>query len=202
MPTSLPRHPPCPRPARVDRRTLLAALLALPAALRAQVFDLPRLMALLAQVQSGEATFTETRHSSVLDRPVESQGRLSFQAPDRFVRETLKPRSESIAVVGNEVTLRQGSRSRTVQLDSVPEAAIIVQAVRGTLTGNRGAIEQHFDAQVGGGPAGWQLLLAPRASDLRKLVVQVAIEGRQSTPRKITVSMADGDYSVMQITPR
>lgn len=190
----LPRHP--------DRRTLLAALLALPAALHAQAFDLAQLMQLLAKVQSGEATFTESRHSSVLDRPVESQGRLSFQAPDRFVRETLKPRSESIAVVGNEVTMRQGSRSRTLQLDSVPEAAVIVEAIRGTLTGNRAAIDRHFEARVGGGPADWQLLLAPRAPELRKLVVQVAIQGRQSAPRQITISMADGDYSVMQITPR
>lgn len=189
-------------PHRLDRRTLMAALLALPAALHAQAFDLAQLMQLLAKVQSGEATFTESRHSSVLDRPVESQGRLSFQAPDRFVRETLKPRSESIAVVGNEVTMRQGSRSRTLQLDSVPEAAVIVEAIRGTLTGNRAAIDRHFEARVGGGPADWQLLLAPRAPALRKLVVQVAIQGRQSAPRQITISMADGDYSVMQITPR
>lgn len=195
MPTPPPPH-------RIDRRTLLAALAALPGALHAQAFDLTALMRLLAQVQSGEATFTETRHSSLLDRPVQSSGKLTFQAPDRFVRETLKPRSESIAVVGNEVTLRQGSRSRTVLLDSVPEAAVIVEAIRGTLTGNRAAIEQHFEAQVGGGPADWQLLLAPRAPELRKLVVQVAIQGRQSAPREITISMADGDYSVMRITPR
>lgn len=181
---------------------MLLALAALPLAARAQAFDLAQLMRLLAQVQSGEATFTETRHSSVLDRPVQSEGRLSFQAPDRFVRETLKPRSESIAVVGNEVTMRQGSRSRTVLLDSVPEAAVIVEAIRGTLTGNRGAIDRHFEAQVSGGPADWQLLLAPREASLRRLVVQVAIQGRQSAPREITISMADGDYSIMKITPR
>ncbi len=190
------------QPLRLDRRALLAALVALAPASHAQVFDLVQLMQLLAKVQTGEATFTESRHSSVLDRPVESQGRLSFQAPDRFVRETLKPRSESIAVVGNEVTMRQGSRSRTVLLDSVPEAAVIVEAIRGTLTGNRTAIERHFEAQVGGGPADWQLLLAPRAPELRRLVLQVAIQGRHSAPRQITISMADGDYSVMQITPK
>jgi hypothetical protein len=195
MPHPLPPH-------RIERRGLLLALAALPFGVRAQTFDLAQLMRLLAQVQSGQATFTEQRHSSVLDRPVESTGRLSFQAPDRFTRETLKPRSESISVVGNEVTLRQGSRSRTVQLDSVPEAAVIVEAIRGTLTGNRQAIDRHFETQVGGGPDGWQLLLAPRDAGLRKLVVQVAIQGRQSAPREITISMADGDYSIMRITPQ
>lgn len=188
-------------PTPFDRRralALLAAAAVLP--LHAQAaFDLPQLMALLAQVKAGEATFTEMRHSSLLDRPVESSGRLSFQAPDRFVRETLKPRSESLAVVGNEVTMRQGSRSRTVQLDSVPEAAVIVEAVRGTLTGNRDAIERHFEAQVSGSPARWTLLLAPREPGLRKLVTQIAVTGQQAALREITISMTGGDYSIMRI---
>lgn len=189
------------RPPPFDRRRILAwfaASTVLP--LRAQAgFDLPQLMALLAQVKAGEASFTEMRHSSLLDRPVESTGRLSFQAPDRFVRETLKPRSESLAVIGNEVTMRQGSRSRTVLLDSVPEAAVIVEAVRGTLTGNREAIEKHFEAQVSGSPARWTLLLAPREPGLRKLVVQIAVTGQQAALREITISMTGGDYSIMKI---
>ncbi len=187
-------------PQVLDRRqalALLAASAVLP--LHAQAFDLSQLMRLLAQVQSGEATFTEVRHSNMLDRPAESTGRLSFQAPDRFTRETLKPRSESLAVDGNTVTMRQGSRSRTMALDSVPEASVIVEAVRGTLTGNRDAIERHFEAQVSGSPARWTLLLAPRESSLRKLVVQVAVQGQQTMLREITVSMADGDYSIMKI---
>lgn len=191
--------PPLPR--RPDRRQALALLAACASwPLSAQTsFDLPQLMALLAQVKAGEATFTEMRHSSLLDRPVESTGRLTFQAPDRFVRETLKPRSESLAVVGNEVTMRQGSRSRTVLLDSVPEAAVIVEAVRGTLTGNRDAIERHFETQVSGSPARWTLLLAPREPSLRKLVVQIAVTGQQAALREITISMTGGDYSIMKI---
>jgi len=185
----------------IDRRHALALLLAgaVPALQAQTAFDLRQLMGLLAQVQAGEATFTEVRHSSVLDRPLESTGRLSFQAPDRFVRETQKPRSESLAVDGNTLTMRQGSRSRTLQLDSVPEAAVIVEAVRGTLTGNREAIERHFDAQVSGSPARWTLLLAPRAARLRELVTQIAVTGQQAMLREITVSMTGGDYSIMKI---
>lgn len=189
-------------PRMPDRRqalALLAASAVLP--LQAQsAFDLTQLMQVLAQVKAGEATFTELRHSSMLDRPVESSGRLTFQAPDRFVRETLKPRSESLAVVGNEVTMRQGSRSRTVQLDSVPEAAVIVEAVRGTLTGNREAIERHFEAQVSGSAARWSLLMVPREERLRLQVVQIAVTGQQAQLREITVSMTGGDYSIMKIS--
>ena len=56
-------------------------------------FDLGALTALLARVKSGEATFVEKRRVEMLDRTLESRGRLSFQAPDTFVRETLKPRT-------------------------------------------------------------------------------------------------------------
>ncbi len=188
-------------PRMPDRRqalALLAASAVLP--VRAQAaFALPQLMQLLAQVKSGEATFTEMRHSSLLDRPVESSGRLTFEAPDRFTRETLKPRSESLAVVGNEVTMRQGSRSRTVLLDSVPEAAVVVAAVRGTLTGDRDAIERHFDTQVSGSAARWQLLMVPREEKLRLQVVQIAVLGERAQLREITVSMSGGDYSIMKI---
>lgn len=185
-----------------DRRQALALLAASAVwPLHAQpAFDLPQLMQLLAQVKTGEARFTELRHSSLLDRPVESSGRLTFEAPGRFVRETLKPRSESLAVDGNTVTMRQGSRSRTVQLDSVPEAAVIVEAVRGTLTGNRAAIERHFQAEVSGSAARWSLLLVPREARLRLQVVQIAVTGQQAQLREITISMTGGDYSIMKIS--
>ena len=131
---------------RIDRRCVLIGLIGLsasalvvssrPAAAQA-AFDLGQLTQLLATVKAGSATFTEKRSVTMLERTLESSGRLSFEAPDTFVRETLKPRQERMAVVGNQVTMSLGSRSRTVPLDSVPEAAVIVEAIRGTLTGNR-----------------------------------------------------------------
>jgi hypothetical protein len=82
----------------------------------------------------------------------------------------------------------------------VPEAAVIVEAVRGTLTGNRDAIERHFQAQVSGSAARWSLLLVPREEKLRLQVVQIAVMGEQSQLREITVSMTGGDYSIMKIS--
>jgi hypothetical protein len=106
-----------------------------------------------------------------------------------------------MAVVGNQVTLSRGSRSRTVPLDSVPEAAVIVEAIRGTLTGNREALERHFSANVTGDAARWTLELLPRAPRLRELVMSVRVSGQQALVREVVVAMADGDRSVMSITP-
>jgi outer membrane lipoprotein-sorting protein len=167
----------------------------------ATAFDLAQLTQLLSQVKSGEASFTEKRTVSLLDRTLESSGRLSFAAPDSFVRETLKPRQDKVAVVGNSVTLSAGGRSRTVPLDSVPEAAIIVDAIRGTLTGNRALLERHFVSTVSGTAQRWSLELVPIEPRLRELAQSVQLVGQQSLVREVTVTMADGDRSVMSIEP-
>lgn len=178
----------------------LALLVALPLSARA-AFDLPALTQILATVKSSEATFTEKRMVNMLERTLESSGTLSFSAPDTFVRETLKPRKEKIAVVGNTVTLSSGSRSRTVPLDSVPEAAVIVEAIRGTLTGNREVLERHFNATVSGQPQRWTLQLVPIEPRLRELVSSVQLAGQQASVREVIVAMSDGDRSVMTIEP-
>lgn len=197
---------PLPRLPRPERRAALAligagiAALTLPA--RAQGgFDLVQLMRMLALIKAGEATFVETRSVAMLDHTLHSSGRLSFEAPDTFVRETLTPRRERIAVVGNLVTMSLGTRTRTAPLDSMPEAAVIMEAIRGTLTGNREAIERNFSATVSGTPQRWTLVLTPNEPRLRALVVSVRLSGRQALVHEMTVAMADGDRSVMTIEP-
>ena len=164
-------------------------------------FDLGQLMQTLAKVRSGAARFTEQRQIAMLDQTLESSGRLFFEAPDTFVRETLEPRPERIAVVGNQLTLTQGSRSRSLALDSSPEAAVIVEAIRGTLTGNRAALERHFNARVSGDARQWRLELVPRDNRVLSQVRSIQLLGFASDVREVLVSLADGDRSVMNIEP-
>ncbi len=193
---------------RTDRRAAVFAFVAFAAltsvtatAIAAPAFDLAALTALLGRVKAGEATFTETRRIEMLDRTLESSGRLSFRAPDAFVRETLSPRREKLAVAGNTLTMSLGERSRTMQLDAAPEAAVIVEAVRGTLTGNRESLERLFDSTVAGDADKWSLDLVPRDLRLRGQVASVRVSGRDAVVREVTVLLADGDRSVMTITP-
>jgi len=197
---------------RADRRSAIAGrlvalalacafVLASPPSAVAAAFDLEALTALLAKVRSGEATFVETRRIEMLDRTLTSSGRLTFKAPDVFVRETLRPRHEKLAVDGNTLTMSIGERSRTLQLDASPEAAVIVEAIRGTLTGNRVALERLFETRVGGDASAWTLELVPRDLRLRGQVASVRLAGRESAVREVRVLLADGDHSVMTIDP-
>lgn len=188
-------------PATFLRAALLAMCLAGFTPVRAAGFDLQALMQQLSQVRSGQAVFTEDRRVQQLDQTLRSSGRLSFTAPDTFVRETLKPRQERMAVVGNQLTYSRGERSQTALLDSVPEAAVIVEAIRGTLTGNRETLERYFDTTVQGSADQWQLDLVPREPRLRGQVAHVRISGRQGLVREVRISLADGDSSVMRIEP-
>jgi outer membrane lipoprotein-sorting protein len=172
-----------------------------PLAALAQALDLAALTALLGRVKSGEATFVEKRRVEMIDRTLESSGRLSFKAPDSFVRETLKPRHEKLAVDGNTLTMSLGERSRTMQLDASPEAAVIVEAVRGTLTGDRATLERLFETTVTGDAGRWTLDLVPRDLRLRGQVAYVRISGHDAVVREVQVLLADGDRSVMTITP-
>lgn len=190
-----------------SRRRALAGLLALPGLLATAMpvaaanFDLAALMALLAQRKSGEARFTEERTVSGFDSPLRASGRLSFTAPDRFARHTLEPRPESMEVAGNQVLLKRGGRSRQLALDAIPEMAALVEAVRGTLSGNANLLNRHFRTQVSGHAGLWTLNLVPLDGQLAAVVRQITIAGAGPDLRSVDIQMGQGDRSLMLIEP-
>lgn len=188
----------------MKRRVLAQAITVLalgPAFLPAFAFDLPELMALLGRQRSGEATFTEQRFVSGLDAPLASSGTLSFAAPDRFTRRTTRPRAETMEVDGNTLTLSRGGRSRSFALDAAPEMAALVESVRGTLTGNAELLQRYFRTALVGDAQAWTLNLEPREAQLAGQVRSVRIAGKGGELSSIEMRLADGDRSVMTITP-
>ena len=194
-------------PARPDRRRAIVrigatCLLGITTLAGASAgFDLAQLMQSLAQVKRGEASFVERRHVAMLDQTLESSGKLYFEAPDTFVRETLKPRRERLEVSGNLLTISQGTRKSTLAIDSAPEAAVIVEAMRGTLTGNRDLLDRYFNSALSGSRERWSLELVPRDARLRGQVASVRVAGQHAVVREVQVAMPDGDRSVMTIEP-
>lgn len=172
--------------------------LGLPAA---WAMELPDLMALLAQNQRGEARFVEQRWVNGLTQPLQSSGTLSFVAPSRFSRVTLEPSLESMSVEGRSVTLKRAGRSRTLSLDAVPEVAAIVEAVRGTLTGDLSTLQQYFNTTFSGQTQQWVLVLEPLDARLAAQVSQVRITGEHRDLRTVEIRLADGDSSLMRIEP-
>jgi outer membrane lipoprotein-sorting protein len=168
----------------------------------AWAFDLNALMTQLAKTKEGTASFVETRTVDGFDAPMKTRGELYFKAPDVFERRTIEPVRESLRVDGATMMLARGSQRRAMKLDAAPEAAAIVGAIRGTLTGDSKVLDEHFKVTLSGSLSSWLLDLAPRDAALAATVRQVQMRGAQGIVTGVEIWYASGDRSVMVIAPK
>ena len=162
---------------------------------------LPDLMHLLAQKKSGKASFVEKKYIAILDKPLESSGELSFDAPDRLEKRTLKPRPETMLLDGDKLTLTTyEKRPLNLRLQDHPEVATLVESIRGTLSGDLAALEKNYAIDFNGVPGKWQLTLTPVQKAVAKVVRQVRIGGADANIKTITFDQVDGDRFEMTIS--
>ena len=174
------------------------------ASTQAGAFNVDTLMHAFAQRKSGEARFTELKYLSNLKGPVESSGTLAFRAPDHFEQQTVKPRAQSVVVDGDTVTMSRDGHQRVVSLSQYPEIAMLVDSIRGTLTGDRSSLERVYKLTLEGTAVAWHLTLTPSDAALSKSVDHIVVSGGQggdgqSAIHTIETIQTDGDRSVMTI---
>lgn len=162
-------------------------------------WDLQQLMETLAQSKSGRARFVEHKSIAMLDKPVESSGELLYSAPDHLEKRTLKPRAESMSVTGDELRIERGRQTYNLQLQSYPELAAFIDSIRGTLAGNRKALERNFRLNLGGTAEHWSLQLLPLDEKMQAVIQHIRIKGVLDQVRSIEITQADGDSSLMTI---
>lgn len=175
----------------------LALLVACPCAFAA--WDLQQLMDSLGQHKSGRATFVETKRIAMLDAPVRSSGELLFTAPDRLEKRTLKPRPESMTVHGGELVIERSGRKYQLQLQAYPQLAAFVDSIRGTLAGDRKALERNYRLELVGSAEVWTLQLTPLDEKMRAIVRAIRISGVRDQVASVEIDQADGDSSLMVI---
>lgn len=164
-------------------------------------WTLPDLMHLLAQQKSGRASFTEKKYLGILDKPLESSGELSFDAPSRLEKRTLKPRPEAMLLDGDKLTVTlHEKRPLNLRLQDHPEVAALVESIRGTLSGDQAALEKNYAIDLTGAQGKWQLTLTPVQKALTKIVRQVHIGGADANIKTITFDQADGDRVEMTVS--
>jgi len=163
-------------------------------------WTLPDLMHLLALQKSGKASFVEKKYIGILDKPLESSGELSFDAPDRLEKRTIKPRPETLLLDGDKLTVtRHEKRPINLRLQDHPEVASVIESIRGTLSGDKAALEKNYAIEFAGVQGKWQLTLTPVQKELAKVVRQVHIGGADANIKTITFDQADGDRFEMTI---
>ena len=185
------------RPLLVLFAGLLVVVLSAPS--YAADWDLDQLMNGLAQTRSGHARFVEKKSIAILEQPVESSGDLLYTAPDRLEKRTLKPKPETMVVNGDNLQIERGRQKIQLQLQTYPELAAFIDSIRGTLAGDRKALERSYQLSLEGAAQGWTLRLLPLDSKMKQVVALIRITGVRDEIRSIHVTQVDGDSSVMLI---
>ncbi|MDH4172974.1 MAG: outer membrane lipoprotein carrier protein LolA [Betaproteobacteria bacterium] len=182
------------------RRTLLALLLACASAAQAAPpWTLERLLQGFAQTREAHASFVEKKMVRVLEAPLVSSGELHFAAPDRLEKRTLRPRPEILRLEGDTLTLERGERRLQLSLRAQPQAAAFVESIRGTLAGDRQALERAYTLRLEGAERAWALTLTPREPDIAQLVQRIRIAGQRAEVTVIEILQANGDSTLMSV---
>ncbi|MES2364994.1 MAG: LolA-related protein [Pseudomonadota bacterium] len=192
--------PPSPRISAVLPRILVTlGVLLLPAFGHAATWDIDQLMQGLARIRTSQANFVEKKTIAMLDRPVESAGELFYRAPDHLEKRTLKPKPESMIVDGDSLIIEKGHKKYRLQLADYPELAAFIDSIRGTLAGDRKALERNYRLSLDGTAEHWILQLVPTDAKMQAVVQRIRIAGELDTVRSIEINQADGDSSKMLI---
>lgn len=186
------------RPARTFTFALALLLAATPAL---AAWDIPQLMTELARNQGGRALFTEKKYIALLDKPVVSSGEMRYVAPDYLEKRTLKPRAETMILDRDQISLERGKQKFTLRLREQPEVLAFVASIRGTLAGDRAALEQNYALFLSGNRDNWTLNLSPSNPRIAELVTRITIGGSRQQVRSVEYLQADGDRAVMSIEP-
>lgn len=177
---------------------LAIAMLQPPHALAAD-WNLDQLMQSLALAKSGRATFVEKKTIAMLDRPLESSGELQYIAPNTLEKRTIKPKPETLRVEGDVMTIERGRQKFTLALQDYPEVAAFIDSIRGTLAGDRNALERSYKLKLEGGAARWLLSLSPTDAKTATQIHLIQITGSAGNVRSINIIQTDGDRSLMTI---
>lgn len=175
----------------------LALVAATPAVLAA--WDIQQLMDTLAQNRSSHASFVEKKTIAMLERPVESSGELFYRAPNHLEKRTLQPKAESLVIDGSDLLIERGRQKHRLQLEAYPELAAFIDSIRGTLAGDRQALERNYQLSLEGTAERWTLQLLPQGDKMLAVVQRIRITGLRDQVRSIEITQADGDSSVMRI---
>ena len=164
-------------------------------------WNISQLMQALSQVNSSQVDFVEKKSIAMLDKPIVSSGELFYTAPDHLEKRTLKPKTETMVLDHDSVVITRGQRSYHLQLADYPALAAFIDSIRGTLEGNQKTLERNYALSLKGTMAHWTLQLLPINAQIKTQIARIRIVGANDELRSIEINQADGDSSMMTITP-
>ena len=162
-------------------------------------WKLAQLMQALEQRGAERATFVERKFIALLDKPLESSGELLYVPPARLEKRTLKPKPESVVLDGGTLTIERGKQKHSLRLQDYPDIAAFIESIRGTLAGDRKALERVFRLELHGTENRWTLVMFPSDAKLAATVLRIDVTGTRDLVRSVETLQTDGDRSVLTV---
>ena len=99
------------------------------------------------------------------------------------------------------LSIERDKQKLSINLANQPEALAFVDSIRGTLSGNRAALEKNYALHLAGNTDKWVLTLLPSDQKIANMVQRITVTGNKNQVRIIEYLQADGDRSVLNIDP-
>ena len=162
--------------------------------------SLQQLMAALAEVQSVQTTFSETKTMALLSEPLQSTGKLVYRAPDFLEKRVVSPQPSYYIVNGNDVTVGSAQhKERHLVLFQFPALEAFIAALRGTLAGDLKTLKEYYDIGFESQADQWTLQLVPTNDEMQLYVKAIRIHGSGDKIRQIDTLESNDDRSTMII---
>ena len=97
------------------------------------------------------------------------------------------------------LVIERGRQKHELRLQDYPELTAFIDCIRGTLAGDRKALERNYRLSLDGTAERWTLLLLPVDEKMQAVVKRIRIAGVRDALRSIEITQADGDSSLMLI---
>jgi len=179
---------------------LLAAglVLSVPAA----AWELPDLMAALAEIKKTTVAFREEKTFALLQEPLVLHGEMHYRAPHYLKKQVLAPYRESYEIAGEWLTIDTAAEGRRqLSLRGHPAIGAFVGSFRALLAGDLARLERYYTVRLQGDSDAWQLFLEPHDRRLADRISAIIVSGRQAQIVRIDTLETDGDRSVLTLEP-
>ncbi len=124
------------------------------------------------------ADFTQTRHLAALKKPLQISGHMMFSRDAGVIWQIDRPYRMGYVMTGKGVTeLLPDGGQKTRSTGNIPGIGSVEGIFRGILSADRKALDQHFNSQLKGSAAKWNLSLQPRTPALQKALKSVELSG-------------------------
>ena len=158
------------------------------------------LMRAMAGAQSHHTHFTETREMTLLQQSLTSRGILTFERPDRLIKQFDPPDGLRYEIDAKRLLIRRSDGTEEIiRLDNAPQLLAFVSAMRAVLAGDLNGLRDHFTLDMQGGRQAWRMRLSPKSGLLARQVRHIEITGSDSRIETFLVEEQAGDRTLMRL---